>query len=43
MRKLYINEKINTDPSNIPKELERFYCKLYAIMLPELIKQDLPF
>ena len=23
-------KKINTDPSNILKELERFYCKLYA-------------
>ena len=27
---MYINGKINTDPSNILKELERFYCKLYA-------------
>ena len=30
IQKLYINEKINTNPSNILKELERFYCKLYA-------------
>ena len=30
IRKLYINGKINTDPSNILKELECFYCKLYA-------------
>ena len=27
---MYINGKINTDPSNILKELECFYCKLYA-------------
>ena len=25
-----VNGKINTNPSNILKELERFYCKLYA-------------
>ena len=30
IQKLYINEKINTNPSNILKELERFYCKMYA-------------
>ena len=30
IRKLYKNEKVNTDPSNILKELEHFYCKLYA-------------
>ena len=30
IRKLYINGKSNTDPSSILKELECFYCKLYA-------------
>lgn len=45
IRKLYINGKIITDPTNILKELECFYCKLHASghSVQEINQKDRPF